>query len=103
MKGTSSMNTRTSIVLGTGERVGHTDCQPVYDEHERYALHIGWNLTLIADLDELVRLADNINAAVEDAQVDRYRRLVADGIEAEHIEAAAVADDDTVTEAIKND
>lgn len=97
------MNSRTSIVYGTGERVSHVECNPVYDADERYALHIGWNLSLIADLDELVRLADAINAAVEDAQVDRYRRLVADGIEADRIADAAVADDDAVTEAIKND
>ena len=98
------MNTQTSIVYGTGERVGLIDCEPVQGAADgRYALHIGWNLSLIADLDELVRLADNINAAVEAAQVDRYRRLVADGIAADRIADVAVADDDMVTEAIKND
>ena len=97
------MNSRTSIVYGTGERVGHVECTPVHDVAGRYAFHIGWNLSLIADLDELVRLADNINVAVEAAQVDRYRRLVADDIEADRIADAAVADDDTVMEAIKND
>ena len=97
------MHSRTSIVYGTGEQIGHVECNPVHDVDGRYALHIGWNLSLIADLDELVRLADAINAAVEAAQVDRYRRLVADATDDDAIEAAAVADDDTVMEAIKND
>lgn len=97
------MHSRTSIVYGTGERVGHVECNPVHDVDGRYAFHIGWNLSLIADLDELVRLADNINVAVEAAQVDRYRRLVDDDIAADLIADAAVADDDMVMEAIKND
>jgi hypothetical protein len=98
------MNSRTSIVYGTGERVGRGEIIAVQgDVDGRYALHIGWNLSLIADLDQLVRLADNINAAVEAAQVDRYRRLRADATDDDAIADAAVADDDTVMEAIKND
>ena len=97
------MHSRTSIVYGTGEQIGHVECNPVHDVDGRYALHIGWNLSLIADLDELVRLADAINAAVEAAQVDRYRRLRADDIAADLTADVAVADDDTVMEAIKND
>ena len=97
------MHSRTSIVYGTGERVGHVECTPVHDVDGRYALHIGWNLSLIADFDELFQLCGDISAAVDDAHADLFWRLRDDGIEADGIADAAVADDDTVMEAIKND
>lgn len=112
------MNSRTSIVYGTGERVGHVECTPVQgDVDGRYALHIGYHLTLIADLDELVQLAENISYVVNAMDLPRRRDrddikavTVADldaqdddDIEADRIEAAAVADLDAIVEATKND
>lgn len=97
------MHSRTSIVYGTGEQIGHVECAPVHDVDGRYALHIGWNLSLIADLEELIELAYIINAAVDAVQVERYTRLRREDIAADLTAEVAVADDDTVTEAIKND
>jgi hypothetical protein len=103
MKGTSSMNSRTSHVYQTGERVGHIDCTPVQgDVDGRYALHIGWNLSLIADFDELFQLAGDISAAVEAAETDRFNQSIAGWMEQRDADHIAVIDDDWVQDNIKN-
>jgi hypothetical protein len=84
MKG-NQMNTRTSIVhqpnepwgLATVERV-HLDAKDV-DGTDRYALHIGWDLTLIGSLDQFVKMSAQIaNAVLQAVEYDRANRIEQD-------------------------
>jgi hypothetical protein len=92
------MNTRTSIVHQPDEPFGNVECKPVQgDNDRRYALHIGWDLTLIGGLEQLLNLADKISDAVEAAATDRFNQM--DQLDADDI---AVIDDDWVQDNIKN-
>lgn len=85
---------RTSIVTNVDETFPRPALEPVpTDGHNnsapRWAMHIGWDFTVIATLEQFD---------------DLIRRMQAElNYHTDRIEAAAVADDDTVMEAIKND
>ena len=94
MKGTSSMFIRTSIVTTVDETFPRPALEPVPTNDDdnsapRWAMHIGWDFTVIATLEQFDDLIRRMQAELN-YQTDR----IAD---------AAVADDDTVMEAIKND
>jgi len=91
------MTTRTTIVNEPNQTFGHVQCNAIGDIDRRYALHIGWDLTLIGGLEQLLNLAYNIRDAVEAAATDRYNQM--DQLDADDI---AVIDDDWVQDNIKN-
>jgi len=85
---------RTSIVAKIDEAFPRPALEPVpTDDHDnsapRYAMHVGWDFTIIATLEQFDDLIRRMRAELNH-HIDR-------------IEDAAVADDDTVMEAIKND
>jgi len=97
------MNTRTSIVHQPDEPFGNVECNPVQgDNDRRYALHIGWDLTLIGGLEQLLNLAYNIRDAVGAAETDRFNQSIAGWTDQRDADDIAVIDDDWVQDNIKN-